>query len=190
MFYRFRRSLRALLPKLNRELFYVHYLKEIPAIESKIPIRIELLKKEYIHKINAVKKFDLQRLYLRLERGDLCYAAVTIEHDKIVSYHWVQEKGLHFIQQADRFELIKKNEACIYHVRVSDDFKGNRINGAVYAEILRKSKVKGINKVWVYTNINNFSNRKGLEALGFEIDYKIYSLFFNNKYYQIYKKLT
>jgi len=188
MFYRIRRRLQALLPKVNIEIFYVHYLENIPRVESLLPIRIDLLTKDTISNIGSVKKQDMAKLNKRIERGDLCYSAIAIDQNVNVSYHWVQEKGKHFIQQAGRFEIIKDREACIYHVRVSDGYKGNKINGAIYSRILTDSKNKGINKVWVYTNLYNMANRKGLEYLGFIIDYKIYSLKFNNKYYQIYKK--
>ena len=188
MFYRIRRRLQALLPRLNIEVFYSHYLREIPEVVTSMPISINVLTKDKISSINSVKKQDVDKLNRRLERGDLCYSGIAIVNDATTSYHWVQEKGKHFIQQAGRFETMKENEACIYHVRVSDEYKGNKINGAVYSRILTDSKIKGIQKVWVYTNIYNAANRKGLEKLGFVMDYKMYSLHFNNRYYQIYKK--
>jgi hypothetical protein len=167
----------------------VHNLKQIPVVETGIPVRIEVLKKEDIQRINSVKKLDVNRLLIRLERGDICYVSIKRDDDKILSYHWVQKEGSHFIQQANKFVTMKKHEACIYHVRVVDEVKGNRINGAVYAEILKKSKDESLNKVWVYTNYYNRANRKGLEYLGFKIEYKIYSIFFNKKFYQIFKKI-
>lgn len=188
MFYRFRRRLRALFPKLNIELFYAHYLENIPLVECKIPITIEIMGKDRVDKINTIKKQDINKLNMRLERGDLCYVALTKNEGKIASYHWVQKSGKHFIQQAGYHVEINKNEACIYHVRVADVYKGNKINGAVYSKILFDAKSNGLNKVWIYTNFYNHANKKGLEKLGFIIESKLYSLQFNSKFYSIYKK--
>lgn len=187
MLYRIRRRLQALQPKLNVELFYYHSLNEINKMECRVPIKIQTLNKKDLYRLNEVKRLNINRLLERHNRGDMCYVAI-VNDSKIASYHWVQEIGSHYIQQAGRFEEVRNNEAWIYHVRVAENYRGNRINGAVYQRILTDCKERGIKKVWVYTNLLNNQNRKGLEKLGFVLDYKIYSLYFKNKYYQLYKK--
>lgn len=187
MFYRLRRRLRLLLPGINVELMYGHSLEQIPKEVASIEIRIELLTKENIHRILEVRKLDIPRMIMRLERGDLCYVGITRDN-LVVSYHWVQKSGKHFIQQAGRHVRIKKGEIWIYHVRVADSFRGNRINGAVYTKILEDAKNEGEQYAWIYTNKKNYSNRKGLERLGFQIKSEIYSLEINGKFHQLYKK--
>ncbi|TYB71627.1 MULTISPECIES: GNAT family N-acetyltransferase [Bizionia] len=170
---------------MNIELMYVHSLEIVQQVRPKIDIEVIELYEDNIELIHSVKYLDLSRLIQRLQRGDKCYVALV--NNKPVSYHWVQFMGFHFIQQAGKKIEIKPGEFWIYHVRVAEAFKGNRINGFVYSEILNNAKVSGYDKAWVYTNFNNKANRKGLEKLGFQIDHRIYSVKFKNNYYQFYK---
>jgi hypothetical protein len=64
-------------------------------------------------------------------------------------------------------------------------FKGNRINGLIKSTILLDAKNDNMNKAWVYTNLKNAANRKGLEKMGFKISSKIYSIEVDNRYYQL-----
>lgn len=185
MFYRLRRNIRLLFPTLNREIMYLHDLQFIQEVRPKVEVVVKELNEDNIGLIQSVKKLDLSRLIQRLRRGDKCYAGFV--NSEMVSYHWVQFSGAHFIQQAGKKIDIKPKEFWIYHVRVSDNYKGNRINGFIYSKILNDAKFSGYVKGWVYTNFKNIANRKGLEQLGFQVDHIIYSGKFKNRYYQLYK---
>ncbi len=185
MLYSIRRRFRLILPKINKEVVYYHDLNFIPAVNVKINARIENLNIADIDRIHEVKFLNIERLRNRLERGDKCY--VTIYGDKVISYHWVQFSGEHFVQQAGKYMNINYLECYIYHVRVLDKFRGNRVNSYVYSKILEECRSNGFHKVWIYTNFKNIPNRKGLENLGFKIDHIIYSLNLNTRYYQLFK---
>ncbi|MEO8933553.1 MAG: GNAT family N-acetyltransferase, partial [Xanthomarina sp.] len=181
MRYRIKRFTRSLQPELIRELFYEHDLKTLPKIESKLPVVLKTLDKNNISRINDVKKLPLGTLKTRLDNGDICF--VTEKSGCLLSYHWVQTQGKHYVQQTAKWEQLENGDAVIYHVRVHTDFRGNRINGFVYSEILQHCKDHGFKRVWIYTNKNNVSNRKGLEELGF-IEYKeTLSLKLNRRYF-------
>lgn len=186
MFYRFRRNILALWPKINVELLYYHNLNSIVYQKSSLKVSVFKLSFNNIKRIIEVKKLNIELLKKRLLNEDECYVS---EHDgRLVSYHWVQEKGKHFIQQAGEYIDVKNDEVWIYHVRVSDHVRGNNINSFVYCEILKESKSRGMQKVWIYTNKNNLANRKGLEKLGFIKSDIIYSINFNNKFYKLFQK--
>ena len=185
MLYRFRRRLYHLFPKLNVELMYVHNLDVLKQVEPKINLKFFKLSSKDIYRIWDVKKLPLNKLKSRLESGDVCY---TTEIEKyIASYHWVQYNGRHFIQQANEEIKIKNDECWIYHTRVSENFRGNKINSFVLSKILNEAKNMGLDKAWIYTNKSNYANRKGLQELGFELKSKIYSVEINKKFYQYYK---
>lgn len=185
MFYRFRRRLQYLLPKINIEIMYYHDLKNLINQESKIKTDIYELDKSNIHLINQVKKMNMNKINSRLNRGDMCVVAET--SNKIVSYHWVQLRGDHYIQQSNEYISIKPNTCFIYHVRVADKYKGNRINGAVYYYILNKLKNNNFNTVRVYTNKFNAANRAGLDKMGFKKEYCIISLKIQDKYFKLFQ---
>lgn len=186
MFYRFKRILRHLRPQIVHELFLEHNLGDLETIKPKLPVRIVPLAKNNIECINQVRKNNLKLLKERLNRGDLC---LTTEYSgKTVSYHWVQFKGEHLVQQTNELMVLKEKEAVIYHVRVHPDLRGNRINGFVYGEILKKCKNMGLNRVWIYTNCNNKPNLKSLIKLGFKSYRKTMSLKVNTKYYLLKNK--
>lgn len=187
MFYWLRRNLRQLLPALNRELMYRHNLEFVQEVKPRIDVGIGELDEKNIELIHSVKHLDLERLRQRLKRGDKCYVGYV--NNTVVSYHWVQFSGTHFIQQAGKKVEIQPREFWIYHVRVAENYKGNRINGFIYNKILNDAKLSGYVKGWVYTNFKNSANRKGLEKLGFQIDHVIYSMKFKNKYFQIFKAI-
>ena len=185
MFYRFRRRLYHLFPKLNVELMYVHDLKGVEQVEPQIDLKFFKFSLNDIHRIWEVKKIPLDEMKERLTRGDVCYA--TEVNDEVASYQWVQFSGQHFIQQAGRYMKIKYGDCMIYHARVANNFRGNKINGAIKSKILIDAKNNGLEKAWVYTNQKNYANRKGLEKMGFKIASKIYSFEVNKKFYQIFK---
>lgn len=186
MLYRIRRGLRLISLKIIKECMYFHNLNEIPVVNAKIEVSIQNLDKNNISKIQNVKHLNIERLIKRLERGDKCY--VAIYENKVVSYHWVQFNGSHFVQQAGKSYVISDLECYIYHVRVLESYRGQGINQKVYSYILNDCKSENITKVWIYTNLNNKSNRRGIEKLGFNLNYIIYSLKIGEAYYSLYKK--
>lgn len=186
MFYRFKRSIRHLQPEIIKELFYKHNLDNIPNLCPKIGVNFFLLDDENIYRISEVKKLSIKVMKKRLKRGDLCF--VTEYNHKLVSYHWLQIKGLHKVQQTNINHPMTGKDAVIYHVRVHRDFQGQSINSYVYSEMLKHSRKKGLKSVWIYTNKNNIANRKGLEKLGFSIYKKTVSLKFRNRFYLLNSK--
>lgn len=186
MLYQFRRRLYHLIPRWNVELMYVHHLNNTTVVQSKLDQRSFLLDQNNVHRISEVKKLPLKKMQNRLKQGDRCY--VTEHEGKIISYQWVQYEGRHFIQQSGRWITVKDGECWIYHARVLEKFQGNRINKMIKSTILSDAKKEGLQKAWVYTNLKNTPNRRGLEKLGFELDHKIYSLKIDNKFYQLFKR--
>lgn len=186
MRYRIKRFVRSIQPELVWEIFYQHDLQVIPMIESKISVKIKILDDNNISRITEVKKLSQETLKNRLNNGDICF--VTENSGRLLSYHWLQTKGKHYVQQTGKWELLESGNAVIYHVRVHSDYKGNRINGFVYSEILRNCKINAFKRVWIYTNKKNISNRKGLEGLGFIAYKQTLSLKFNNHYYLLSSK--
>ncbi len=164
---------------------YVHDLKNIKIIEPKIDIKVFKFSLDDIHRIQEVKNLSIKQMRERLNRGDACYA--TEINGEVGSYQWVQYSGQHFIQQAGYNTEIKNGDLMIYHARVANKFRGNRINGLIKSTILQDAKNNNLKKAWVYTNLKNAANRKGLEKMGFKISSKIYSIKMAKKYYQILK---
>ncbi len=183
MFYRFRRKLFHLIPRFVTEFMYVHQLENVKVIEPKLTVKLFKLNYDNVDRISEVKNFNIDSMTARLTRGDDCI--VTEYNDEIISYQWVQFSGRHYIMQAGYDFEIPQKECMVYHARVLEDFRGNRINSFVKSKILEEAKANGIDKVWVYTNKNNIPNRKGLEKLGFELESKIFSVKISNKHYQI-----
>lgn len=167
-------------------MFYEDNLNNLPYITSKIDVKIRLLDISDIDRITEVKKMSIKILEERLRNGDKCF--VTENGARLLSYHRLQSKGSHFIQQTGKFEKLTKKEAVIYHVRVHKDFRGNKMNVFVYLEILRYGKNSKMNRLWIYTNKENIANRKGLEKLGFEEYKNTLSLKFYNRHYLLSSK--
>lgn len=186
MSYRIKRIIRNLRPELISEVFYEHDLTKFPKVEVKIPLSTKILDKNNISRINEVKKLSLDCMKRRLENGDMCF--VTENLGRLMSYHWVQFRGNHYVQQTGKLVRLLPREAVIYHVRVKEDYRGNRINGFVNLEILEYCKNSGYNRVWIYTNKKNVSNRKGLENLGFKAYKVTLSLKFYNRFYLLGSK--
>lgn len=186
MFYRLRRRLQLIRPKLNTEYIYTHDLNNIPERKCKIPVSIFKLSLANIERIYEVRKMSLDKLKKRLKRGDICY--VTQHENKLIAYQWVQFSGKHFIQQAGHTVNVKPGEFWIYHARVLESYRSNGINSKIKSDLMLEAKENGYKKAVIYTNKNNLPNRKGLERLGFQLQEVIYSIKFNKRFYQVYKK--
>ena len=185
MFYRLRRRLWHLWPRLNVEYVYSHNLEDIPEKNCKIPVTIFKLSLEEVHRIHEIRKMSLEKLRERLKRGDLCY--VTEYENRLIAYQWVQFSGDHFIQQAGKTIQVRPGDFWIYHARVLEEFRSNGINSKIKSDLMIEAKNNGCRQALIYTNKKNIPNRKGLERLGFELRDIIYSLKINNKFYQVYK---
>jgi len=165
MLYRFRRSLRKIRLRLNRELMLVNDLAEVPSISVGNYPPIRILKSTEVNMLNDVWPTDAERMRQRLAETSLCY--ITTENKKCLSYHWVQMRGKHFIQQLGIHAVLPERQAMIYHTRVAEAAKGKGINSYVLTQILNDLKQQGYRKVWIYTNAYNIANQKGLNACGF-----------------------
>lgn len=185
MFYRFRRKLLQHIPKFNIELIYKYSFNTIEVICPKIEVECQKLSIKDLDKLDNVKKLNKKVLNQRIERGDECY--VCLFYGKVISYHWVQYNGEHLLQQAGQIYNLQ-NEACIYHVRVKEDFQKNKISSFVYCKIVDNCLRNNIDNIWIYTNYNNIANQKSLEKIGFRQTEKIYSFKIENKYYKYYNK--
>jgi GNAT superfamily N-acetyltransferase len=186
MLYRVKRFIRHLRPKIVREVFYEHDLQNFTCVKPKIDLDLKILDEKNIQRINDIKKMSVSILKKRLTNGDKCF--VTENKSKLLSYHWLQTKGCHFIQQTGEYVKVNTNEAVIYHVRVDEGHRGNKINGYVYSEILKYCKSNKISRLWIYTNKRNIANRKGLEKLGFKEYKNTLSLKFYGKHYLLNSK--
>lgn len=188
MLYRIKRFTRHLRPKIVEEYFYEHHLDNIPLVKPKIEVKVFLLNENNIQRINEIKRLNIEYMISRLQNGSKCYVA---EYEgKLISYHWVQSSGQHLVQQTSRYYSIKKDDAVVYHVRVKEEYRGNRINGYIYSRILKDCKSEGRRRVWIYTNKNNFANRKGLEKLGFVLHKKSLSIFFYKRFFLLNEKVV
>lgn len=186
MSYRIKRFVHHLWPKLVVEYFYEHNLLHIPTPLPKIDVIIFNLNERNIERIQEVKKLNLDLLKKRLENGSKCF--VSEYNGQLISYHWVQIKGEHSVQQTAKKYNLQNDEAVIYHVRVEEKYRGNGINGYITSNILKECQSQNMTRVWVYTNRKNFANRKGLEKLGFTLYKKSLSIFFYKKFYLIKEK--
>ena len=166
--------------KLNTCLFYEHHLETLVKEESKIPVALKILDRNNILDPILQGRFSIETLKKRLENGDKCF--VTEKSGHLSSFHWLQTKGKHYIGPTGDWKDIQPGTAVIYHVFVEEEFRGNRINGMVYSEILAYCKEHEIDQVWIYTDSKNSANRKGLERLGFKIYKQTFSLKFRHRY--------
>jgi RimJ/RimL family protein N-acetyltransferase len=166
--------------KLNTCLFYEHHLETLVKEEPKIPVSLKILDRNNISEPILEEWFSIKTLKKRLENGDKCF--LTEKSGHLSSFHWMQTNGQHYIGPTGEWTDIPRGTAVIYHVYVVEEFRGNRINGKVYSEILAYCKNHEINQVWIYTDKKNSANRKALERLGFKIYKQTFSLKFRHRY--------
>jgi hypothetical protein len=164
-------------------LIYRFDNNQVDPVIPKIEVELKKLQVNELDRIHNVKKLNSRNLKDRLSRGDDCY--VCIYEDNVISYHWVQYQGDHLLQQSGEVYNLT-NEACIYHVRVKEDFQKNRISSFVYSKIIDDNLKDGIKNIWIYTNYKNVPNQKSLERLGFSKSEIIYSLKFGSKFYKLF----
>jgi RimJ/RimL family protein N-acetyltransferase len=143
----------------------VHDLEQIPQIEPGDYPLIKKLIAEEVEMLNDVWPVDVNKMRQRLKETSVCY--ITKDNNACASYHWLQVRGNHFIQQLGIHAQLPEKQAMIYHTRVAEHAKGKGINGYVLKHILRNLKSDGFQKVWIYTNQHNTANQKGLKACGF-----------------------
>jgi predicted GNAT family acetyltransferase len=169
-------------PKLHREFIYEYLLDNI--IDTYIAIEGVILTKitqEQIPDLLEVWNVNTVDMNERLDRGDHCY--VVYKEKKAISYHWVQLKGKHFIQPLNQYMTIANNELWIYHVRVSEEYRGQGISGLVYSMILKEFKNKGYKKAWIYTSSTNDANQRSLEKANFQFSKSGISLSFGKMFF-------
>jgi len=186
MSYRLKRFIRGLRFGLLREVFFEHDLKNIPNIEPRLPVAMKVLGESEISRIREVAEFSDQVFNKRMKREDTCF--VSEKSERLLSFHWLQTKGNHFVKPTGQWEKIKEGEAVIYHVFVHKDFRGNKLNGHAYSHILRHCRDLKIKRVWIYTHKSNIANIKGLKAINFKMYRETLSLRFNNRYYLLRAK--
>ncbi|MGB3181842.1 MAG: hypothetical protein WBB45_10660 [Cyclobacteriaceae bacterium] len=149
----------------HTEFFYDHDLSGIPSVEPRIAVRVSVMNDGEEGLIRQVWPVPVEKVRERLERGDLCY--LTWHNEDVVAYHWVQTKGLHFVQPAGKNLNLQKTDFMIYHTRVTEVCKGKRINPYVICEVLKSMKERGKERGLIYTASTNLANQKSLERIGF-----------------------
>ncbi len=159
----------------------VHDLEQIPPIEQGDYPQIKMLTADEVEMLNDVWPVDVKKMRQRLKETSICY--ITTDNKQCISYHWVQVRGSHFIQQLGIHAQLPEKQAMIYHTRVAEQARGNGINMHVLQHILGNLKAEGFNKVWIYTNLGNMANQKGLKACGFVVIKKLTSIeYYHDKF--------
>ena len=166
--------------KYSTCLFYEHYLETWVKEAPKIQVSLRILGGSNISDPLLEGRLNIKTLKKRLDNEDYCF--LTEKSGKLASFHWLQTKGKHYIGPTGEWKDIPRGTAVIYHVCVEEEFRGNRINGMVYSEILAYCKNHEIDRVWIYTDKKNSSNRKGLERVGFKIYKQTFSFKFRHSY--------
>lgn len=178
MFYRFRRSLRKIRLRLNRELMLVHQFDNMIPVSHLDDLEIKQLSAEHVAMLQDVWPVDEKKMQKRLADHSRCY--ITQINGKCLSYHWVQTKDAHFIQQMGVSRHLPQGHAMIYHTRVAEEARGKGINAMVLARILQDLKDENFLCAWIYTNKHNHANLKGLKSIGFKLVKQLTSV----EYYQ------
>ncbi len=168
--YRIRKSFRKIrnsFPEISAErLFRKELNEDIPVQPERLSIGI--ISSPELHRLlNVNPGLNIDEMNERIGGGDLCF--ISEKDGEILSYHWVQLKGRHFIQSVNSHVEIVKGDAWIYHVRVKREQWGKGINGLVMAEICNVLRKRGIRMVWIYTKAGNLSQLKSLNRFGFEM---------------------
>lgn len=172
--------------QFHSEFFYSHNLNDFRNIpHPTIPIKTITLLPENEERLRDVWPINLNHIRKRWEAGHSeCF--ITFANEVPAAYHWVQFRGIHFIQQAEYYyNLEQKNAFIIYHVRVSNAFKSKGISSFVYNTILQEYKKKGFSKGLIYTASTNIPNQKSLSKLGFKKDFDILSIRIGKKFHPL-----
>lgn len=174
--------------RLHHEYFYFHDLKNIPPVKSpKIEIEIRHLFEGDEKILHQVWPIDLIKVKKRLNLAhSVCY--LTYFQDELIAYQWVQFKGVHYIQQANKSIFLKeKEEFIIYHARVKKEFQSLGINKYIKQVILQDFYSKGFTNGFIYTSSENIANQKGIDKLGFKRYIIVPSIQIGSKFYQLKK---
>ena len=183
------RKVKKIRIEIHKEIFYEHHLKNLsPPSGSKIDITVTKMEISNVNILHQVWGVDLSRCEQRLLEGHSeCY--LSFNNGILVGYHWVQFKGKHYIQQANRYLILGEGrDFMIYHTRVKDEYQGKGINRFILSTILDDYLVKGFRRGMIYTSSNNISNRAGIEKLGFVKYAEIKSLLIGRRYYLLSKQ--
>lgn len=165
--YRFKRQASKLLhgtQGLTTIYVYKHDLIAVPTITPLIDCQLVEITEANLTDICQIWPTQIERLRLRLERGNRCFAVYSDE--RIVHYSWVQVGGHHFLQPAGRELNLSPAEAVFFHVRVAAWAQGKGIASFGYTEGLRLLRQNGINTAWVYTTSGNIASQKSIEKSG------------------------
>lgn len=162
----------------------LHELEQIPLVASGIFPNVQKLALADVEVLNDVWPTDIPKMKQRLSETSECY--ITTENNTCISYHWVQLRGRHFIQQLGHNLTLPNNHAMIYHTRVAEHARGKGINNHVLTHILSDLKSSGFEKVWIYTNVKNTANQKGLKACGFIEFTRLFSIeYYHDKFFGV-----
>lgn len=182
---RFSNTLKQLRPKGHIEFFYAHDLQDIPTADARVDVKIHLLQPGEEHKIREIWPVSAEKVRSRLQQGDLCFLGVV--GGKPVSYHWVQTRGDHFVQPTGKYMPLNGKQFMIYHTRVTEEYKGQRINPFIICSLLRDMRKEGFSQGLIYTASTNISNQKSLERIGFEKIEEVKSTRVGNRFYSNWK---
>lgn len=184
MFYRLKRLRNKLTLRIHAEYCYVRSTDQVATVVLPEGLQITLTNEDTINQLKEIWDVNLDEMKQRLQQGSFCL--ISLMNGAPAGYHWIQTAGKHLFQPAGKYINVKPGEWWIYHVRVSDVFKGLGIAPAVYADILSKARTEGASKVWIYTAKSNHANQRALQKLGFTHQSTYYSLKVGSSYYPLF----
>jgi ribosomal protein S18 acetylase RimI-like enzyme len=113
----------------------------------------------------AMGHSDPTEVLQRLARGKRCYAACV--EGQIASYGWVTfdeerigELGLSIRMQA--------GEAYIWDCATLPAYRGLRLYPALLVYMLKELRAKGLQRIWIGTDLDNVASQKGVILVGFQ----------------------
>jgi ribosomal protein S18 acetylase RimI-like enzyme len=176
-------KIKKIIPEFGSELLYSKEIGGSVDLNMK-GFEIRLLQSHELDFLKNVKaNIDNEISSSLLDRGDSCF--IGIIENKVVSFHWVQTAGLHFIMSINQHVPIDHFQAWIYNVRVHKNYRGRGINGVVLAKISNELYVKGFRQILIYTKQKNLSQINSLKKFGFSKINRFKYLSFLNRYYRL-----
>jgi len=172
--------------RLHVEYLYRHNLNYIPTPTYIKNFIIKTLTVDSIAELKEIWPVDEIEILHRFRNGSYCLIGYI--GNEPASYHWVQFSGYHNFKPAGKTINVQKNEYWIYHVRVSDKFKGMGIAPYVYAHILSEAKQNQIKQVFIYTSATNYANQRSLSKQNFIHSKTFYSIQVGERYFLIFRR--